>query len=267
MFRIHDILVWIRIRIRGSIPLNNGSGSGFWIRILLFSSLTTRKLIFFKVFCLLLFECTVTSFFKNNKSQNSRNQGFSYYFCLLIEGSGSGPDPYLWQMDPDPDPGGPKYVDPEPVDPDPDSDPEHWCVLITRVEYFFAVRRRARMMRYWSCAQTIHSWTTNTFSTGRNQSQRRTNWHYLPNTKRVTKWCRPSWLTNSALVYEPKCWGSGGVAESQPISTAVHRSPNKLWISNSIYKRCISIQYGRLCSKIVKLKIIYSLKILFTAFA
>jgi hypothetical protein len=32
MLRIHDILVWIRIRIwiwiRGSMPLTNGSGSG-----------------------------------------------------------------------------------------------------------------------------------------------------------------------------------------------------------------------------------------------
>ncbi len=27
------------------------------------------------------------------KSQNSRNQGFSYYFCLMIEGSGSGSIP------------------------------------------------------------------------------------------------------------------------------------------------------------------------------
>jgi hypothetical protein len=25
----------------------------------------------------------------------------------------------------------------------------------------------------------------------------------------VTKRCRLSWLTNSALVYEPKCWGKG----------------------------------------------------------
>jgi hypothetical protein len=28
--------------------------------------------------------------------------------------------------------------------------------------------------------------------------------------KGVTKRCRLSWLTNSALVYEPKCWGGGG---------------------------------------------------------
>jgi hypothetical protein len=27
----------------------------------------------------------------------------------------------------------------------------------------------------------------------------------------VTKRCRLSWLTNSALVYEPKCGGRGGV--------------------------------------------------------
>jgi hypothetical protein len=40
MLQNHDIFVWIRIRIRGSMPLTNGSGS--WIRILLFSSLTFK---------------------------------------------------------------------------------------------------------------------------------------------------------------------------------------------------------------------------------
>jgi hypothetical protein len=48
----------------------------------------------------------------------------------------------------------------------------------------------------------------------------------------VSKRCRLSWLTSSALVYKPKCGGWGWVAGSQPMSTAVHRSPNKLWISN-----------------------------------
>jgi hypothetical protein len=40
----------------------------------------------------------------------------------------------------------------------------------------------------------------------------------------VKKRCRLSWLTNSALVYEPKCGGGGGgfVAGSQLMSTAVH---------------------------------------------
>ncbi len=32
--------------------------------------------------------------------------------------------------------------------------------------------------------------------------------------------CRLSWLTNSVLVYEPKCGGSGGVAGSQSMSTS-----------------------------------------------
>ncbi len=44
----------------------------------------------------------------------------------------------------------------------------------------------------------------------------------------VTKTCRLSWLTNSALVYEPKCGGRGGVAGSQPMSAAVHRNQTKL---------------------------------------
>jgi hypothetical protein len=37
----------------------------------------------------------------------------------------------------------------------------------------------------------------------------------------VTKRCRLSWLTNSALVYRPKCGGRGGAVESQPMSKAV----------------------------------------------
>ncbi len=46
VLRIHYILGWIRIRILGSMPLTNGSrfgsGSGSWIRILLFLSLTFK---------------------------------------------------------------------------------------------------------------------------------------------------------------------------------------------------------------------------------
>ncbi len=44
----------------------------------------------------------------------------------------------------------------------------------------------------------------------------------------VTKRCRLSWLTNSALIYEPKCGGSGGgVVGSQPMSTAVEHMEAK----------------------------------------
>ncbi len=46
----------------------------------------------------------------------------------------------------------------------------------------------------------------------------------------VTKRCRLSWLTNSFLEFE-----EGGVAGSQPMYTAVHRSPNKLRRYNSIF--------------------------------
>jgi hypothetical protein len=46
------------------------------------------------------------------------------------------------------------------------------------------------------------------------------------------KRCRLSWLTNSVFVYEPKC-GRRGL--TQPMSTAVHRSPNKLRKCNSIF--------------------------------
>ncbi len=78
----------------------SGSGSGSWIRILLFSSLTfnmpAKNKFLTQFFLLLLFEGTFTSFFKDKKSkksQNSWNQGFPYYFCMMIEGSGSGSIP------------------------------------------------------------------------------------------------------------------------------------------------------------------------------
>ncbi len=51
---------------------------------------------------------------------------------------------------------------------------------------------------------------------------------YVTYVQGVTKRCRLTWLTNGALVYEPKCGGRGGVEGYQPMSTAVHRSPNKL---------------------------------------
>ncbi len=62
MLRIRDILV--RIRIRGSVPLTNGSGSCSGSGV---SDLSRRL-------------------------QNIiKNQGFSCYFCLIIEESGSVP--------------------------------------------------------------------------------------------------------------------------------------------------------------------------------
>jgi hypothetical protein len=50
-----------------------------------------QKIFFFLVFMLITFEGSFKSFFKDKvmkKSQNSRNQGLSYYFGLMMEGSG-----------------------------------------------------------------------------------------------------------------------------------------------------------------------------------
>ncbi len=109
VLRINDILAWIMIRIwiPGSMPLTNGSGSGscyFWN----WPSRCHKKKFDKKNFLLLLFEGTFTSFFKKSKrshnSLSSRNQGFSYYFYLVIYGKD--PDPYLWSESRNP--GGPK---------------------------------------------------------------------------------------------------------------------------------------------------------------
>jgi hypothetical protein len=95
VFWNHDILVWIRIR--GSMPLTNGSGS--WIRILLFSSLTFKmpaKNEFFNTIFSVCYFLKVHLHYRyfskinsQKESQNSRIQDFSYYFCMMIEGSGS----------------------------------------------------------------------------------------------------------------------------------------------------------------------------------
>jgi hypothetical protein len=49
-----------------------------------------------KVFCLLFFEGTITSFFKDEKSKRShKTVGIKVFlrFCLMIDGSGSGSIP------------------------------------------------------------------------------------------------------------------------------------------------------------------------------
>jgi hypothetical protein len=59
VLRIHDILVWIRIRIRGSMPLTNGSGSFYFITDLKMPIKADLKKQFF---CILLFEGTFPFF-------------------------------------------------------------------------------------------------------------------------------------------------------------------------------------------------------------
>jgi hypothetical protein len=102
VLRIRDILV--RIRIRGSVQLSSGSCSfSRWL------SRSQPKISFlflsFFAFYFLKLHLHPSSKIKihKKKSQNSRNQGFSCYFCLMIE-SGS----VLSQINPDPDSGDPE---------------------------------------------------------------------------------------------------------------------------------------------------------------
>jgi hypothetical protein len=85
-----DRILWLALReLRcgcSLISLTNFTffNTVFWIRDILLRS---------KFFCVLPFEGKFYIILQSQnvikKSQNSRNQGFSYYFCFLIEGSGS----------------------------------------------------------------------------------------------------------------------------------------------------------------------------------
>jgi hypothetical protein len=68
----------------------SGSGSCFLSSA---DKMPTKNFVFSKYFCLLLFEGTFTSISLQRqkvqkKSQNSRNQGYTYFLCLLMKGSG-----------------------------------------------------------------------------------------------------------------------------------------------------------------------------------
>ncbi len=81
-------------RIYASDP-DPGSWSGSRFRILLFSSLTFRmpaknkffNTIFSAYYFLKVHLHHFSKIKSQKESQNSRNQGFSYYFCMMIEGS------------------------------------------------------------------------------------------------------------------------------------------------------------------------------------
>ena len=65
-------------------------------------------------------------------SQNSRNQGFSYYFCLMIEGPGAGVGSGSIPLTNGSGSRRPKNKHVDPVDPD--SDPQH-CSIIKKLEH------------------------------------------------------------------------------------------------------------------------------------
>ncbi len=74
-------------------------------RILLFSSVADKmtKTSFFSKFCLLLFEGTSSKII-SKKSQNSRNQGFSYFFVVDGRIRSREDQKHTDHTDPDPDP-------------------------------------------------------------------------------------------------------------------------------------------------------------------
>ncbi len=86
--RIHDILVWIRIRIHihGSMPLTNGSGSCYFRH---WPSRCQQKNNLKKGFSAYYFlKVHLHHFSKNKKSKkksrNSRNQGFFLLFSVFL---------------------------------------------------------------------------------------------------------------------------------------------------------------------------------------
>jgi hypothetical protein len=92
VLRIHDILGWIRIR--GSMPLIPDPDPAIFVIDLQDAS---KKKIFNTIFSAYYFLKLHLHHFSQIKcqkgSQNSRNKGFSYYFCMMTEGSGSGSIP------------------------------------------------------------------------------------------------------------------------------------------------------------------------------
>ncbi len=85
MLRIHDILGWIRILDPDpaifAIDLQDASKKQ------IFNTIFFSLLLFEGTFMYIIFQREKV---KKCHKQNSRNQGFSYYFCMMIEGSGYG---------------------------------------------------------------------------------------------------------------------------------------------------------------------------------
>jgi hypothetical protein len=86
---IRGILVWIRttdIR-KGTDPDPSLFVIGLQIKI-------TTKIIFSLLFLLIIYGSYIFIILQRKKgkkkSQNTGNQGFIYFFCLMMEGSGSG---------------------------------------------------------------------------------------------------------------------------------------------------------------------------------
>jgi hypothetical protein len=102
MFRIYDFLVWIRIR--GFMPLTNGSGSGFVIFVIDLQDRNKKLIEKKKVFLLITFRTYNLHNFSEIKSPKEATKWKESRFFLLflpderrmIEGSGSGMLKNMW---------------------------------------------------------------------------------------------------------------------------------------------------------------------------
>jgi hypothetical protein len=106
---IRDILVRIRIRIPGSVPLTSGSNSGFDSFL---SDFKDAKKIFFSSYYFFI-TCLQAHHLQSKKFNFLLKFCLKMLFCRhyfsplnTFMRKVKGPDPYLWLMDPDP--GGPK---------------------------------------------------------------------------------------------------------------------------------------------------------------
>ncbi len=104
-----DLTLWRHYNKQccGSMTFWGGSGSGsadpcLWLMDLDPAIFVTdlqdaiKKLIFSANYFLKLHLHNFSKIKSQKESQNSRNQGFSYYFCMIIEGSGSARPKNMW---------------------------------------------------------------------------------------------------------------------------------------------------------------------------
>ncbi len=130
VLRIHEIL----IRIRGFIPLTDGSGSGSCYYRQWPSRRKNKKFDFFLIFfSYYILKVHLHNFSKIKSHKEVTKQIGINVFLNIFDWWEKDPDPeldpdlYLWLIDPDSDPGGSKHMDPT------DPDPQHWFFSLSLI--------------------------------------------------------------------------------------------------------------------------------------
>ncbi len=207
----------IRIQIHWPdwIRIQSGSGYGTGSATLLFANAfhdANKKCFFSKLIFFFFFTvASLTSVFKDNMSLKSHEKVevmvYLYFFAC-------------WWKDPDPDPRGTKTCG------------SHGSKSLFKFRFCRHHRGTSKPYAKSSLQDRNSSIWKRPFSgdagvagRGRGGGQEASSGFLSGSVHLSQCWagrCRLSWLINSALVFEPKCGGRGGVAGSQPMSTAVH---------------------------------------------